>query len=43
MADYGTFTKGNETRTATDVAEAVALRFNGWAEADTKTPAVKKS
>jgi hypothetical protein len=43
MADFGTFTKGNETRTATDIAEAVSLRFNGWAEADTKNAAPKKS
>lgn len=32
--NYGTFTKGGETRKAQDAGEAVALRFDGWAEAD---------
>lgn len=47
-ANFGTFEKNGEVREAADAAEAVGLRWNGWAEksADAKSaakPAAAKS
>lgn len=37
--NYGTFEKDGEARVATSNAEAVQLRFTGWAEKDKKAEA----
>lgn len=34
---HGVFIKGEERRVAQDVPEAVALRFDGWAEVPTES------